>query len=120
MTVKKTNSRHRSFATKKSADLEPLGFDIDDESFTARPAIPGAVILDFIAAGQDGGLAIATQLINFYESALEPSEFARFQKKIYDPDVIVDEELLGEIVAYLVEEYTSRPSAASSESDETS
>lgn len=129
MTVKK-NARTRSFSTKKNNN-EPVVITIDDDSFTAKAAVPGAVILDFINAGTEG-VAIAGQMIPFLEKAFPKSEFERLNKRLYatpDDEVeegeeavesIVDEELIGEIVSALIEEYTSRPSRESEQSSENS
>lgn len=129
MTVKK-NARTRSFSTKKNKN-EPVIINIDDETYTAKSAVPGAVILDFINAGTEG-VAIAGQMIPFLEKAFPKTEFERLNKRLYatpddeledgeEPvDSIVDEELIGEIVSALIEEYTSRPSRESAQSSENS
>lgn len=111
MTTKKTTARRRTFSTKKKvANLEPILVEIDDDKFYARPAIPGAVLLDFISAGSEGGGAVAAQLTVFLEAAFPEEEYARLNERLRDssdPEAIVDEELIGEIVAYLVEEYAN-------------
>lgn len=121
MTVKK-NPRTRSFSTKKKT-ADPVVIEIDDESFTAHSQIPGAVLLDFISAGTEG-TSIAGQMMPFIKQAFSETEFARLESRLYfvpdepvdgeevddDPRGIVDEELIGEIVSALIEEYTnSRP-----------
>lgn len=110
-----TTKRHRSF-TPASVDQKPITFDILDEEFEARPALPGAVILDFIASsggGDEGGGEVAKKLLGFFERALTPESHERFAVLINDPDKAVDLETLSEIVGWLIEEYTSRPTRAS-------
>lgn len=108
--------RHRSFGVKKREELpedEIITFDIDGEDFTARPDIPGAVILDFVAAADAGPGKAAAKIMEFFERALDQENHKRFEAKVNDPDVIVEMETLSDIVAYLIEEYTSRPTGAS-------
>jgi len=111
MTTKKTTARRRSFSTKKNGvNNDPILVELDDDKFYARPRVPGAVLLDFISAGSEGGGAVAAQLSIFLEAAFEPAEYERLNERLRDssdPDAIVDEELIGEIVAYLVEEYAN-------------
>lgn len=110
MTAKKT-SRRRAFTTKKNTQRqEPVLVEIDGESFYARPRVPGAVLLDFISAGAEGGGAVAAQLTEFLKAAFTEEEYARLDARLRDAsdeEAIADEELIGEIVAYLVEEYAN-------------
>ena len=107
--------RHRSFSSKsREHDAVPLTFDLEGEEFEAHPQIPGAVLLDFVAAAGEDGTGTATAIYPFFEAALLPESNERFVKIIRDPEVLVDLETLVEIAAYLVEEYSdSRPSKAS-------
>lgn len=113
MTEKKI-ARHRSFTRKARAAVEPPTFDIYDQTFTGRPEIQGAVVLEFLetADGADGASS-AKKILSFFESALEPESNERFQVLIHDPETVVDLEELTEILAWLIEEYTSRPTQAS-------
>lgn len=109
----KNTGRLRSFTPKTPEKTEPLAFELYDETFECRPAIQGAVILEFLSAGEGDGSGAARQILGFYEQALFPEAFERFSALINDPDRIVDLETLTEIVGWLIEEYTSRPTAAS-------
>jgi hypothetical protein len=120
MTTNK-NARTRSFSTKARKNVKPVTIELDDEVFVAHSAIPGAVLLDFIGAGSEG-MSIAGQMMPFLEKAFPADEYARLQERLYyvpdgeedDQKGIVDEELIGEIVAALIEEYTdSRPTQES-------
>lgn len=108
-----TIARHRSFTPKaQNKKIEPLTFELYGETFTAHPQIQGAVILEFISAGDDAA-GPAGQILSFFGSALEEESLARFTALIHDPEKIVDMELLTEILGWLIEEYTSRPTTAS-------
>lgn len=103
--------RHRSFSAKTKKNLAPLGFSLEGQEFEAHPQVPGAVLLDFMAAAGDDGLGAAKAIFPFYEAALVPESYERFQVLVNDPEVSIDMETLMEIIGYLVEEYTdSRPS----------
>lgn len=106
--------RHRSFKTKKSEEpAKPVTFDIDDETFTCHPFAPGSAILEFVGATEDGGGAVAAQILPFFERVMPEGEYARFREYIDSPAREVDIELLSDIVGYLAEEYTTRPTQPS-------
>lgn len=113
MVARKTNkARSRAFSTRKPEEVEPLFFEIDEERFDAHPVVPGAVILEF-ASGADGDGTGAAQILTFFERVLVPESKERFFELIHDTNRVVELELLSDIVGFLVEEYTDRPSEAS-------
>jgi len=110
--------RHKSFAPKVDK-AEPITFTILDEEFEAYPQLQGAVIIDLLAGladtGEEGNsAAAATLLTDIFEVALKPESLTRFKALTHDPERIVDLETLSEIVAWLMEEYTDRPTEDSS------
>lgn len=110
--------RHKSFAPKVE-EAEPITFTILDEEFEAYPQLQGAVIVELLAGladtGEEGnGAAAASLLTNVFEFALKPESLERFKKLTHDPERIVDLETLSEIVSWLMEEYTDRPTEDSS------
>lgn len=110
------NKRHRSFSSKPKdgeKTVEPPTFDLNGQEFTGRPRLPGAVVLNFIASADDEGGAVAKQLLGFFDAALVPESLDRFKAVINDPDEVVELETLSEIVGWLIEQYTSRPTVAS-------
>lgn len=120
-----TKPRHKVFKSKPRITT-PLTFDLEgektdgrewSESFTARPAIPGAILLDFIADADsnDGGRA-AEALVTFMTDVLIEEDKNRFTDLIRDTDRIIEIELLGDICEWLVSEYASRPTEQSSTS----
>lgn len=94
----------------KISDFPPLEFDLNEEHFKCKPAIQGSVLLEFVrdAAGDDGADS-AKALYNFLESAMDEEEYKRLQEVLHNPDVMIDITLIGEIVSWLVEEYSERP-----------
>lgn len=108
MAAKTPAPRHRSFSVKHE-EQSPLTFDLEGQTFEARPAIPGAVLLDLVAVAGDEGAAGAGSIISFFEKALVPESYERFDVLIKDPEVLIGIETLVEILSWLIEEYTSRP-----------
>ena len=103
-------ARHKSFAGgTKISEFEPLNFSLNSEEFSCHPAIPGAVLLEFVRDADSGTGDSAKALYNFLASAMPEDEYARLQKTLRNPEVIIEIETIGEIVSWLVEEYASRP-----------
>jgi len=104
-------SRFKDFGkTQPLEDYDPLGFALNGEDFSCRPAIAGAILLDFVRrADSNSGSVAAEAIIQFLEDSLEEPDRERFVAMIRDPDVIVEVETLGEMAGWLIEQYTSRP-----------
>lgn len=110
----KTPSRHRSFSPKNKNDaLDPVTFDLAGENFTAYPKLPGAVILEFISATDEGSATTAGALIKFLKDAMDDGNFSRLNAIFHDKEIMVEIEDIADIVSYLVEEYSDRPTEAS-------
>jgi len=119
MTTKSVQkSRFKDFGkTQTLDDFPPLGFALNGEEFVCRPAVAGAVLLDFVrrADSNSGGMA-ADAIVEFLEDSLEENDKERFVAMIRDPEVIVEVDTLGEIAGWLIEQYTSRPTKPRSRS----
>jgi hypothetical protein len=103
--------RHKDFSGgRKIGDYEPITFSLNNQEFTAKPAIQGSTLLEFVASADgDSGGAMANALYTFFKDVMTPEEYDRFMVLLKDPEVIIDMELIGEIAAWLVEEYSGRP-----------
>lgn len=94
----------------KITDFPPLNFELNGTSFECLPAIQGSVLLEFVRdAGGEDGADSAKALYNFLQSAMPEEEYNKLQGVLHDPNVIIDITLIGEIVSWLVEEYSERP-----------
>lgn len=104
-------TRRKTFkAGTKMKDFSPVEFELNDETFHCVSAIQGAVLLEFVArADGDSGGAAANALYGFFEDVMDESEYKRFREYLKNPDLIIDLETIGEIAAWLVEEYSARP-----------
>jgi len=110
-------SRFKDFGDGGDVNTEPITFKILGEEFTARPALQGRVLLNLVADSDSEDTAkVASVIPTFFEAALLPESWTRFQALTEDPDRVVTTEKLGEIIGWLMEEYASRPTQESSPS----
>jgi len=91
--------------------VEPLSFKLHGDEFKCVDQIQGKVLLDLVSESNNADdPAAAARIINvFFSTVLLEDEYKRFNELLESKDKIVSVETLGEITAWLVEEYTSRP-----------
>ena len=111
--------RHKSFEVKNLDDAEPLDFDLGGENFVCYPEVQGKTILDIMRAAAEGdedtrGVLMAVSVLDFFEKVMPPEEHERFSKLMEDPKRIVPMDTLSDIMSWLIEEYTDRPTRPSS------
>jgi len=110
-------NRFKDFGSGNTANEEPLTFALHGEQFECYPAVPGKVLLSLVAnTNEDDGAAMAKTIDSFFGIVLLPESYERFDKLAQDPKRIVTVETLGEIVAWLVEEYSGRPQSGPEDS----
>ena len=103
-------ARFKDFGKGTTYNSEPLTFKLYDEDFECYPALQGKILLDFIAqSGSENGADMADTIVTFFGKALKPESYERFMALVEDPDRVVSIETLGEITAWLVGEYSDRP-----------
>jgi hypothetical protein len=114
--------RHKSFEVKNIEDSEPLTFDLGGEEFACHPEVQGKMILDIIKAAADEddpdqrGMMMAVGVLDFFKKVMDAAEYERFSALMEDPKRIVSMDTLSEIMSWLIEEYTDRPTKPSSDS----
>lgn len=113
--------RHKSFKVQNVDELEPLSFDLGGEEFTCYPAVQGKVILDIMKIASEGdedtrGMMMAVSVLDFFEKVMPPEEYERLGKLMEDPKRIVELDVMSEIMSWLIEEYSGRPTEPSSDS----
>ena len=113
VTEKSKMARFKDFGSGNAgAPVESLSFKLHDEEFNCRSEIPGKVVLDLVAkSGSDDPSESAKVIEGFFTIVLQPESLERFNALAVDPDRIVSMETLSDIVAWLVEEYTNRPTS---------
>lgn len=106
-------ARFKDFGSGGDAPKEDIVFKIHGEEFTCRPALQGKTLLDLVAKStdQENPGESAKVITLFFEKVLVPESFARFEQLAEDPDKIIDVETLSDIVGWLVEQYSSRPTS---------
>lgn len=112
--AKNGKKRHKSFSVIDLDEADPLTFDLGGETFTCYPEVQGKTILDIMrtAAVSDEdarGLLMAVSMTDFFEKVMPPEEYERFSQLMEDPKRIVPMDTLSEIMSWLIEEYTERP-----------
>jgi hypothetical protein len=110
-------SRFKDFgAPLEDNAKESLSFKLYGEEFNCRSAIQGKVLLQFAASSSSENAADSTDaILGFFKVALLPESHERFEKLIEDPDKIVSVETLGEIIGWILETYSNRPTQVSSD-----
>lgn len=104
-----TQGRHKDFSVS-TKDRSPLSFTLEGEDFACRPAVPGALLLEFVGSvDSDSPTEAGDALIDFFMLALLPEEVDRFLETIRDPDLAIPIDTLAQIVEFLIEAYTSNP-----------
>ena len=92
-----------------------IQFKIDGDVFTASPAIPAQVMIDFakMFAGMDPDkTSVEDQLQAFsmvLKIVLTPPSLTVFQRRMADPTTPVDMEQIENVIEWLFEEYGMRP-----------
>jgi len=104
-------NRFKDFGSGGEVNKTPLSFKLHGEEFHCKSAVQGKALLDLIAgsAEDSGGLGVAKVINEFFGLCLIEESYKRFEALLENPDKIVTVETLGEITAWLVEEYSSRP-----------
>lgn len=96
---------------------DPLTFSLAGQDFTARPKLPGWLLLKFVArTTSDKRGADAGALFDFFRDVLQPESLERFETLVTGDEYDVEMETLGDISSWLIQEYTERPTQPPSSS----
>jgi hypothetical protein len=99
-------------AGKAPESTEAISFKLHEEEFFCVPSLQGRVMLSLVKDSASDNPAVAAETIdNFFNQALTDESLERFNALTLDKDRIVTTETLGEIVGWLLEEYSGRPEA---------
>lgn len=104
-------AKFKDFGTgTQNENAEPISFKLHGEEFHCMPQMQGAFLLDIITKSSSGDAADTAQLTkDLFGKVLAAESYERFEKLINDKERIVSVETLGEIVGWLVGQYSSRP-----------
>jgi hypothetical protein len=98
----------KSFTTYKPEKGEE--FDINGHVFNLRPAVPGDVLLDFLAgANAEDPSAMARTIRSLLDSAIVPEQLDEWHTFIRDEENAVNLNLLSEIAGFVSEKLSANP-----------
>ena len=98
------SARRKSFGTPDKP-IAPLEIEVNGEVFNVNTRIPGAVLLDFMEQiDVDNPQESAGALKRFFELAIKPEDYERWNTFLRDPEKGPSIELLSEVAGYLMEE----------------
>lgn len=102
-------------STEETKEVEPIEFElIKGQVFEAYGEVSGAVTLEFIAAtSSEDTSQVARGILDYLEASMDADNWKRFDKIITSPEHRIKIETLSEIVSFLIEERSSRPTEAS-------
>ena len=106
-------TRFKDFGVgSEGENQEAPTFKIHGEEFHCVPTIQGKVLLGLVAdSASDDPLIQASIVEDFFSNVLTDESLERFNALTLDKNRIVSVETLGEIVGWLMAEYTARPEA---------
>lgn len=89
---------------------EPVKFALHGEEFVCHPRMQGKTLLQFVelANSEDAGDSAKITRV-FFEKVMSAETYKRFDALLDDPEKIVTVETLGEIIGWIIEEYSNRP-----------
>ena len=103
-------NRFKDFGAGSSVSKEPIMFKLHGEEFNCIPSLQGKALLGIVSgASAEDGAAAAQAVVDFFKVCLLEESYERFDKLLSDPERIVSVETLGDITAWLVEQYSARP-----------
>lgn len=102
-------TRFKDFGTPES-NQEPLSFALFGETFECRPSLQGKFLLELVSESKsEDPSAAALVMQKFFDTVLTEESLKKFNNLAEDPNRIVSVETLSDITAWLVEEYSARP-----------
>ncbi len=103
-------ARFKDFGAGGDQNTEPISFKLYGEDFNCVKNLQGNALLSLVAKAGSGNPTDAADTIkDIFSRTLLPESYERFSKLIDDKEKIVTVETLGEITAWLVEQYSGRP-----------
>lgn len=101
-------ARHRDFEAAKQ-NKELITFGLGGENFTCIAEAPAGIMMDFVADASEGGAKTLPAMLAFLRGVLIEDDTERFDKMIYDKTVQINTTVIADLVVWLTEEYTGRP-----------
>jgi hypothetical protein len=105
------SARFKDFGSAiRMSELPPLTFELCEQTFHCRPALQSRRLLQFVKeADGDSGVSAGEAIHNFMETVIVPEDVQAWKNLLDSDEYIVDVALLGNVVTWLVEQYSGRP-----------
>lgn len=111
------SGRFKDFGSGGEVSADPITFKLHGEDFTAIPVIQGKVLMDLVTKSQsEDAIEAMGTVSSFFNNVLTDESLSRFNALLEDKERIVTMETLGEIVGWLIQEYSGRPNQQPEES----
>lgn len=108
-------SRFKDFGSPENSEgLESFSFKLYNEEFKCKPKMQGKTLLAFASASaSEDGAQSSKAIVDFFDAVLLPESREQFNALLEDEYKIVSVETLGEILGWIVEAYSARPTQES-------
>lgn len=101
------NRSVKAFKSNSEGKKEPIEFEIDGETFKAKPKVSGITLMELVRDAGEGGSASVGAILRYLRKAMPKDEYERFEEFVEENDV--DIEMINDIISYLIEVQTDRP-----------
>lgn len=91
------------------ASDEPVVFKLHGEEFHCVPNIQGKLLLELVSVPTDDAVKSTEMTFRFFDYVLTEESLKRFKELLDSKDKVVTLEVITDISAWLIEEYTNRP-----------
>lgn len=110
--------RHRDFGSPVLPEkMDPVTFDLYGETFNCYKQINGVSLLRFVQeANNEDGAKATEALLDMFKRIMPSKEYERFMALCDDPDTVVPVDTLSDIIGFVIEVYTDRPTKESEDS----
>jgi hypothetical protein len=109
VTIKNFDTSARRGGSQTVANAVDIVFAIDGEELTAHPPTTGQLAL-FMNRGGNGGMVSVNAVFDFLEAVLDEDDFFIIETKLAEG---VELEMLVDVVTYLIETWSTRPTSRS-------
>ncbi len=111
----KSSARHKDFGKPVNMEeMDPVSFDLYGETYNCYKQIHGVTLLRFVQdANSEDGSKATSAMLDIFKRVMPKDEYARFEELCNDPETVVPVDTLGEIVGWLMEVYSERPTKQS-------
>lgn len=101
------NRSVKAFKSNSEKKKEPIVFEIDGTEFEAKGSVSGLTLMELVRDAGEGGSASMGAILRYLKKSMKGDEYKRFEEYVEENDV--DIELINDIISYLIEQQSDRP-----------